>query len=316
MATAAQELQPEAPPSGPPLLYLQRPEGGIAYDVAGSGPLVICAPGMGDLRSVYRFLTPPLIAAGYRVATMDLRGHGDSDATFTAYDDVAAGSDLLALAEHLGGPAVLVGNSMTAGAAVWAAAERPELVAGLVLIGPFVRNPPVGFAALIAFRAALLRPWGRAAWKAYYASQYPGRPPQDLDEHRERIAASLRRPGHWHAFAATTHTSHAPAEARSSEVKAPTLIVMGEHDRDFRDPAAEAHTISTRLGAGVLMVPSAGHYPQAEYPEIVAPAVSGFLERACSISQAACAWAAPRQRAPEARPGGSSSGDSPLSRDA
>src|SRR3954463_7847098 len=100
---------------------LERPEGRIGYDVTGDGPLVVCLPGMGELRSSYRFTVPALVAAGFRVATMDLRGHGDSDATFTAYDDVAAGQDALALVEHLGGPAVLVGNSMAAGGAVWAA---------------------------------------------------------------------------------------------------------------------------------------------------------------------------------------------------
>ncbi|MCG6958125.1 MAG: alpha/beta hydrolase, partial [Gemmatimonadetes bacterium] len=83
--------------------YLSRPGGRIAYDVRGDGPLVACVPGMGELRSSYRFLTPALTAAGYRVATMDLRGHGDSDVTFDAYDDVAAGSDVLALIGELGG---------------------------------------------------------------------------------------------------------------------------------------------------------------------------------------------------------------------
>jgi alpha-beta hydrolase superfamily lysophospholipase len=71
--------------------YLDRPEGRVAFEVTGAGPLVICLPGMGELRSSYRFTVPALAAAGFRVATMDLRGHGDSDATFTAYDDVAAG---------------------------------------------------------------------------------------------------------------------------------------------------------------------------------------------------------------------------------
>lgn len=264
--------------TSPTTAYLSLPEGRIAYDVAGSGPLVVCSPGMGDLRSVYRFMAPGLVDAGYRVATMDLRGHGDSDATFAAYDDVATGGDLIALVGRLGAPAVLVGNSMSAGGAAWAAAEAPELVAGLVLIGPFVRQVPVGRLAEIGFRLAMVRPWGPALWNGYYRKLYQGRPPADLDGHRALIRESMRRPGHARAFLATTHTSHAPVEARLAEVHAPTLVVMGERDPDFPDPGAEAHSIADRLGGSVLMVPEAGHYPQAEYPEIVTPAVVEFLQ--------------------------------------
>ena len=261
-----------------PTRFLGRPGGRIAYDLAGAGPLVVCIPGMGDLRSSYRFLAPALGAAGYRVATMDLRGHGDSDATFSEYDDVAAGSDVVALlAEVGGGPAVLVGNSMGAGAAAWAAAEAPDLVSALVLVGPFVRNPSGGRAAALLLRLALLRPWGAAAWNAWYARLFPGRAPTDLSAHRARIRESLRRPGHWRAFVATTHTSHAPVEARLGEVAARTLIVMGDHDTDFADPRAEAAFIAARLRAAVVMVPGAGHYPHAEFPEIVTPAILGFL---------------------------------------
>ncbi len=263
----------------PRTLFLERPGGRIAYDVAGDGPLVVAVPGMGDLRSNFRYLAPALLEAGYRVATMDLRGHGDSDATFETYDDVAAGSDALALIEHLGGPAVIVGNSMGAGAGAWAAAERPEAVAGLALLGPFVRNAPTGLLKVLMFRLALLRPWGRAAWHAYIPNLYPGRPPEDLDEHRARIRESLRRPGHWRAFAATTHTSHEPAHTRLTEVRAPTLVVMGDADPDFSDPRAEAAYVAGRMGAESLMVPGAGHYPHAEYPEIVSPAILAFLER-------------------------------------
>jgi pimeloyl-ACP methyl ester carboxylesterase len=257
--------------------FLDRGEGRIAYDVTGEGPLVVCSPGVGDLRSVFRDLAPALAGAGNRVATVDLRGHGESDATFSRYDDVATGTDLIALVEHLGGPAVLIGNSMSAGAAVWAAAERPELVSGLVLIGPFVRQVPIGRAAALGFRLAMLRPWRATVWNGYYRKLYPGRAPADLDEHRARIRASMRRPGHARAFAATTHTSHAPAEARLSDVHARTLVVMGERDPDFPDPAGEARLVADRLDARVVMVPNAGHYPQAEFPEIVTPAVVGFL---------------------------------------
>jgi pimeloyl-ACP methyl ester carboxylesterase len=263
--------------------YLQRADGRIAYEVTGSGPLVVCIPGMGELRSSYRFTAPAVAAAGYRVAAMDLRGHGDSDTTFARYDDVAAGEDALALVEHLGGPAVLLGNSMGAGAAAWAAAERPDLVSGLGLLGPFVRNPPTGALMTTFFRVLMAPLWARLAWTAYLPSLSPGRKPEDFAEHRRQISESMRRPGYARAFSRTTRTTHAPVEARLGEVGQPVLVVMGERDPDFDDPAAEARWIAERLAAEVLLVPDAGHYPQAEWPEVVNPALVAL-----------CASAAPR----------------------
>lgn len=263
----------------PPARYLDRPGGRIAYDSRGDGPAVLCVPGMGELRSSFRFLAPAVADAGYRVITMDLRGHGDSDTTFDAYDDMAAGSDVVALLETLDERAVIVGNSMGAGAAAWAAAEAPDRVAGLVLVGPFVRQVPVGRLTELMFRMAMVRPWGRAAWLGWYPRLFPGRKPADFDEHRDRIGRKLKEPDRWKAFAATTRTSHAPVEARLHEVNAPTLVIMGAADPDFPDPAAEAELVASRLNGEVLMVPNAGHYPQAEYPEVVSPAVTRFLGR-------------------------------------
>jgi len=268
---------------GSPTSYLNQPGGRIAYDVRGTGPLVVCVPGMGDVRSVYRFLAEALVQAGFSVATMDLRGHGESDASFDAYDDVAAGTDVVALVEHLGGPAILVGNSMGAGAACWAAGERRDLAAGLVLIGPFVRDASAGGLGSLLFHLALLRPWGRAAWGAYFKSLYPSRRGVEFDAHFAEVAANLRTPGHWDAFVTTTRTSHAPAEAHLGAVRAPTLVVMGEADPDFPDPVAEARWIAEQLDAQVLMVPGAGHYPQAEFPEVVSPAVVEFALRVESL---------------------------------
>lgn len=259
--------------------YLDRPEGRIAYDVTGTGPLVVCVPGMGELRSSFRATVPALVAAGFRVVTVDLRGHGDSDATFSAYDDLAAGSDVVALVEHLGGPAVLAGNSMGAGASVLAAAARPDLVAGLVLLGAFLRNPPTSALATAATRVLMGGPWAPRAWAAYLPSLYAGRRPEDFDAHRAAILASMRRPGHAAAFRRTTRTSHAPVEARLDDVRAPVLVVMGERDPDFADPAAEARWIAERLHGEVVLVPGSGHYPQVQDPDVVNPAVVAFARR-------------------------------------
>jgi pimeloyl-ACP methyl ester carboxylesterase len=259
--------------------FLDRPDGRVAYDVDGAtdGPVVVLVPGMGDLRSTYRLLAPLLVAAGYQVVTTDLRGHGDSDVTFTRYGDAATGSDLLALVEELGRPAVLVGNSMGAGAAVWAAAERPELVRGLVLIGPFVRDGDVSAAQRLLLRVAMMPLWAAAAWKAYLPTLYAGHRPEDFEAHRARVAASLRRPGYTAAFVRTTRISHAEAAAQLPGVKAPALVVMGVLDPDFRSPADEAGWIAEQLGAEAVLVPDAGHYPQSQQPHRTAEAVLAFL---------------------------------------
>ncbi len=266
--------------TGSPTRYLTRPEGRLAYDVQGrdDANLIVCLPGMGDLRQVYRFAVSALVAAGYRVATLDLRGHGESDATFDRYDDPAAAQDALALIEELGGgPALLFGNSMGAAASVIAAAERPDLVAGLVLAGPFVRDPQINPVVGLVMRLALKRPWGLAGWLSYHASLYPGRRPADFDEYRAKLRRALRRPAHWKAFVATTRqTTHAPAQACLPAVKAPTFVVMGGRDRDFKNPQAEATFVADALHGESLMVDGAGHYPMAQYPEVTNPRVVDF----------------------------------------
>lgn len=256
---------------------VQRGGGTIAFEVVGEGPLVLCVPGMGESRAAFRHVVPPLVAAGYRVAVMDLRGHGDSSVDFASYDDPAAAGDALAVIEALGaGPATIVGSSMGAAAAVLAAAERPAAVAALILIGPFVRDHGSRLARLM-MRAVLARPWGPAMWAKYYASLFGDRRPADHDAHVERALAQLRRPGRWRAFQATTRTSHAPATAVLDEVRVPTLVVMGDKDRDFPDPEAEARWVADALGGEHVMVPGAGHYPMGEQPDVVLAAMLPLL---------------------------------------
>lgn len=256
--------------------YLDRGEGRIAYDVTGSGPLVVAVPGMGDLRSTYRHLAPALVDAGFRVATMDLRGHGDSDTTFAAYDDPATAADLTALVDHLGGPALVIGNSMGAAAAVIAAAEKPELVSGLVLVGPFVRNPSAPAWQRVMFRVMMGGPWARLAWLSYYPTLFPTSKEGDYAEHRAAIGAALARPGYGKAFRATTRVSHAPAEEALPRVSTEVLVVMGSKDPDFPDQQGEAEWIAQRLGGRAVLIPGAGHYPQSEFPELTTPEVLEF----------------------------------------
>lgn len=258
-------------------MRIERGNGTVAVELAGVGPLVVCVPGMGESRASFRHLTPGLVDAGYRVAAMDLRGHGDSSTGFVAFDDPAAAGDVLAVVDALGdGPAVVVGNSMGAAAAVLAAAQRAEAVRGLVLIGPFLRDHGSAVGRLL-MRLALARPWGPLVWRGYYGSLFGQQLPADHDEHVQAALGLLRRPGRWSAFQKTARASHAAAEAALPKVVAPTLIVMGDADRDFTNPQAEAAWAADALRGEVRMIPGAGHYPMGERPEAVLAAVLPFL---------------------------------------
>ncbi|RKW71051.1 alpha/beta fold hydrolase [Galactobacter caseinivorans] len=264
----------------PATQFLQLPHGRIAYDEQGAGPLVILVPGMAELRSTFRHLSPLLVAAGYRVVTTDLRGHGDSDADFPAYGDPETASDLIALTEAIGEPAVLLGNSLAAGAAVIAAAERPELVSALILVGPFVRNPPHSALGKALLRFITKPAWAAQVWKAYMPTLYAGTQPADFAEYRNAVGAALRRPGYARAFSRTVaQTDHAVAEARLAEVTAPSLVIMGTQDPDFKDPQAEADWLADALGAEQVMARESGHYPHAQEPQLTADAVAAFLQR-------------------------------------
>ena len=64
-------------------------DGAIAYEVAGSGPLIVLAHGVGDSRAAYGKMIPLLVAAGYRVAAVDLRGCGDSSVDWPTWSRTA-----------------------------------------------------------------------------------------------------------------------------------------------------------------------------------------------------------------------------------
>lgn len=259
--------------------FLKTSEGTIAYDDTGSGQLIICVPGMGDLRQEFRFLSPHMVAAGYRVVTMDVRGHGESSAGQADYSMVAISRDILALIDHLNaGPVILAGASISAGSAVWVAAEHPDKIRALLLLGPAVGDTPMP-AYMTALLHVLFMPlWGVAFWGMYYNTLFPTQKPADFTTYRQKLLANLRESGRLKALAGMALTSHKPSAERADKVKAPTFIVMGTKDPDFKDPAAEANWLAAQTHGKVMMVDGAGHYPHVEMIDKVAHPIVDFLK--------------------------------------
>ena len=277
LAASAPEANANPTPS---VHWMKIHDGYIAYDDSGgSGPILICVPGLGDLRQQYRLLAPRLEAGGLRVVTMDVRGHGQSSVDWPEYSAASVGADIVALIHLLGAKKVyVVGNSMAGAAAVWAAAEAPGAIAGIVLIDPFVREMPTSISMTAFLTVAMQRPWGPSFWSMYYGSLYKSAPPPDLRAYREALVANLTEPGRIEAVKAMIFASKSSCEARIPQVRAPVLVVMGSRDSDFDDPAAEAKWVADHLHGKKRMIAGAGHYPHVEYPDIVAAATGAFIE--------------------------------------
>jgi pimeloyl-ACP methyl ester carboxylesterase len=234
---------------------------------------------MGDLRGEYRFLAPQLAAAGYRVICMDVRGHGETSVHWPDYSVAGIGSDMLALIRNLNsGPAVIVGTSMAAGAAVCAAVEAPELVTGLMLLDPVVRGDSPWWGNLL-YSVLFARPWGPAFWLRYFSSLYPTHKPADFAQYTAALSANLKEAGRMEALKSMVAASKKASELLLTKVNTPTLVLMGALDRDFKDPEEEATFVAQSLRGTYQMITEAGHYPHAELPEVTVPIVLDFVKK-------------------------------------
>lgn len=270
--------------------------GRIACDVAGDGPLVVLSHGMGTWRREFRHLVGPLVAAGYRVANADMRGHGESSSNWPSVTGKEAISrtdvahDLLGVIRHFGGPAVIVGHSLSGGSATIAAAEAPELVSAIVEIDPFTLTQQLHIGTMITSRryrrgmVRLLATQGLRSfrwWFRYLEIAYPTKP-ADHEEFLAGLRTILRQPDRWAEFMKTGATTPADAHARIADIRCPALVLMGTQDPDFADPRAEAEAIVAAMPAGlgrVAMVEGGGHYPHAQCADRVAELVIPFLDR-------------------------------------
>lgn len=118
----------------------------IAYeDTGGSGHTVLLVMGTGSPARVWQVhQTPALMAAGFRVVSMNNRGIPPTDECpggFTMTDMV---QDVVGLIEHLGCAGVsLIGTSLGARIVVETALARPDLLSSVIALAAHARLDPV-----------------------------------------------------------------------------------------------------------------------------------------------------------------------------
>jgi len=271
-------------------LYLEKEDGRISFDDTGDTntnidkPVLIGVPGIGDLRGQYRFLKNLFLQNDYRFVSMDLRGLGDSTVqNWKNFSAQSVGEDIVDLIAQLkidsARGCIILGNSMASAAAVWCAAELPEIVKGIVLFGPFVRDPPMNFLVRWLLKLLFGGPWGAAIWSMYYRSSYKTNIPEDMRIYQQKLKQNLNEPGRYHAMYSSLFAPKQSCTDRIQEINIPVLVFMGEKDGDFSNPKAEVEWIQSNFPKDTVeahMIAGAGHYPHVEYPTEIAQKIRDF----------------------------------------
>ena len=258
----------------------------IHHEETGSGsPIVFVHAGIADGRMwepQWRSL-----ADAHRLVRLDLAGFGRTPLELPQ----THARDVLALVDELGlQDAVLVGCSMGGRVCLELAVARPELVRALVLVDSGL--PGGGPSAAVrtyaeAEDAAVSRGDIDAAVEVNLRMWVdgPGRQPEQVDpDVRRRVGAMTRRALELQApsWESLDEVLLVPdVTERLAEVRAPTLVVVG--DEDVGDMQAIARRLAREIPeARLVTVADAAHFPSLERPAVFDEALRGFLADALS----------------------------------
>jgi 3-oxoadipate enol-lactonase len=253
----------------------------LAHEAAGSGPaLLLVHAGIAD-RRMWDDQAGPFAAAGWTVIRPDLPGFGDTPVPGRPLATWAALRDLL---DHLAVErAAVVGCSLGGRAAVDLALAAPARVRALVLVGSGLAGHRFGEPALHALwersEGALERGDREEAARVEVDTWVVGvgRAPEEVDAAVRARVREMLLAAYAHGEADLTDLDP-PAAGRLAEVAAPTLVLVGDHDRpDIQDMADALR--GGIPGAEKVVLPGTGHLPNLEQPEAFNRVVLGFLAR-------------------------------------
>lgn len=209
---------------------IQTRAGRVSYHELGSGPTVLLLHAALHDRHDFDPIVEPL-ARRYHTIAVDWPGHGDSAPLDAASAPLFA--DVLEdVVDGLGlSPVVLIGNSVGGFAAARLAINRPETVAGLILVNAG------GFVAWNPLSRALCRVLGtpavfRRAAPLFVRSYMKAKTDSDREIVKRAIATAKTAEGIrtgtalWRSFATPEHD----LRGRAAQLSAPTLIVWGKND--------------------------------------------------------------------------------------
>lgn len=282
--------------------YLELAQGPIHWkDHGGSGRTILLVHGLGGSLANWDAVGPRLVGLG-RVVAIDLPGFGVSPPG-NDWSLETQRNAIIGAAEHLGAPAVLIGNSMGALLAAMTATARPDLVAGLVLISPatpprlpdpnihwptarrLLLNATPGLGPMLVRRMIdSMTPRELINDSLRRITHKSGRVPLELVESFVEVAEKRSRlPWAADAIPKTGQSIRRLFSRRSRfvsmirDVMAPTLVIQGVADR-IVSPASVEWLCSLRPDWTLVHMEDTGHTPQIDAPIRTVAVIESWLK--------------------------------------
>ncbi|PZQ46892.1 MAG: 3-oxoadipate enol-lactonase [Rhodovulum sulfidophilum] len=237
------------------------------------GPGIVFANSLGTDLRVWDAVTP-LLPAAARVIRYDKRGHGLSAAPEGAYFMGDLVADAAGLIDHLGLRGVLfVGLSIGGVIAQGLAAERPDLVRGVVLsnTAPKIGTEEMWHARIAAVRAGGVAALSEAVLERWFSKRFRAERPDELAGWRNMLE---RCPvdGYAGCCAALAETD---LRLSTAGLRQPALVIAGGEDGST-PPDLVREMAETIDDARFELIRGVGHIPCVEAPEAVARLIAGF----------------------------------------
>lgn len=252
---------------------------GLAIEVEGEGPPVVCLHGLGGDSNTW---TPVMKALrGHRVLRIDLPGSGRSGAATDGLAIEHMVASVAAACRRLDVvSAHFVGHSMGTIACQHLAVRHPALVKSLALFGPLA-CPPEAARPNIRARAQKAREGGAAAMQEIADAIVQGATSASTKESLPVVVALVRESlmrQDAQGYARSCEALAAAQSASLEDIAVPTLLVTG--DEDGVAPPANVREMARRLpNARVEILQRCGHWTTFERPAECMAQLQSFLRR-------------------------------------
>jgi pimeloyl-ACP methyl ester carboxylesterase len=243
---------------------------GLYYELHGEGEPIIFLHGWLDDCTVWNPQVEPLTKK-HMVISYDHRGHGRSDKPDYVYSVKTLANDLHALMQELDvGKSVVVGHSLGGMTALTFSLNHPDKVSRLVIVGTTAKTPFLMSAQAVLRYIIPYRTFVQLAQKSGYY-----KPSDQLISNSLDMAMNVPK---YAAYSCLREfTRNYDLRHKVSKIEVPTLIVVGEKDKNT--PMAASQYLNEQIGDSILrIIPDCGHEVMVEKPTEFSQVLGEFIE--------------------------------------